>query len=796
MIISFNWLRDFVDFPQGAHPQQLALQFTVTTAEVDGVEHVTPGFVGLVAARIDAVEPVTGEAKLQRVRLTAARTYETLSSAPNLSVGDMVMFAPPGATVRGHVVESTDPKGRKAEGMIVAGQGIGLTQIGANAIFLPPDTDPGSNIDSSLFDDWLIEIDNKSITHRPDCWGHYGIAREMAAMLRLPLKPYETTPVEALTNALPPVPIEIDDPALCPRYSALRMTGLRPVPSPLAMQVRLAHCGMRPIDLLVDLTNYVMLELGQPMHAFDGAKICGVRVAAARPGDVFTTLDGVERMLPPDTLMIQTDSENVAIAGVMGGAATEVSAATTTVLLESANFDAPTVRRAATAMGLRTEASARFEKSLDPANTIRAIARFHRLAAQVLPDVGIAGTLSDCYPHPRSPRSIRIDCDFVARVIGKAIPQEEMIRILESIEFQCAADNRFLTVTPPSYRATKDIEIEADIIEEIARFVGYNTIEPTLPTVETRHFEEQPELVLEEKALEFFCIGGGFVEVQSYIWHDDDWLKTIGYEPGDCITLRNPAAEQCSRLRGSLVPGLIRMAEGNRHHYDAFRLVEVGTVFEPGHDTVEASQHRRLGLVLARQGRKSDAVVWKELQGALADWARTSFERTLSFIAASSKAPWEDAVRVATLQMADRTIGRMSIVPLTLRDRIDERLKNWSIAWAELRLDTVVELMGHFERLPAVPKHPQVELDFSVVVDATRRYAAVQEALGDYTHPLLRRLSFIEAYEGGSVPPGKRSMTFRAEIGLGDRTLVDDEIQAFQSSFRKTLESLGLSLRS
>ena len=447
-------------------------------------------------------------------------------------------------------------------------------------------------------------------------------------MLVLPLKPYAVTnPAELHRQDLPAVPIEIDDPEMCPRYSALVMKGLKAQPSPLWMQVRLALCGQRPIDLLVDLTNYIMLELGQPMHAFDGARIPNIQVAAAAAGEKFITLDGMTRKMPPNTLMIQCNRKSVAIAGIMGGAETEVTAKTDTVLLESANFDAATIRRAATAMGHRTEASARFEKSLDPANTVIGIARFHKLAGAELPDLQLASTLSDGYPAPRTIEPIELDCTFAARIIGKAVPREEITRILTALEFKCQPDaENKLRVTPPSYRATKDIEIEADLIEEVARFVGYNNIEPVLPIVSARYFERSPELAIEVRTLQNLCDGGEFVEVHDYIWYDDNWLSRLGFDPGECLTLKNPAADNCSRFRKTLMPGLIAMAEGNRHHFTRFQLAEIGSVFEADHSTVEESQHRSLGLLTVQAGAKADAAVWDRLHIALEGWARQVLE--------------------------------------------------------------------------------------------------------------------------------------------------------------------------
>ena len=797
MLISLNWLKDFIDIPASANPRELALKFTTTTAEVDGIEHVEPNFTGLVAARITNVERASGEDMLRLVTLNAGKQYVTLSAAPDLQAGKTVVFGPPGATVSGHTFGETDPAGRKSQGMIVAGQGLGLVQIGANALFLPPGTEPGAPIDWALFDDWIIEIDNKSITHRPDLWGHYGIARELAAILQTPLKPYPITDPASLRNdALPEIPIEIDDPMLAPRYTGLMMRGLKTQPSPLVMQVRLALVGMRPIDLLVDLTNYVMAELGQPMHAFDGAKLANIQVGLARPDERFTTLDGVTRTMPPDALMIQCDRKSVAIAGIMGGAETEVGAQTDTILLESANFDAATIRRAATAMGHRTEASTRFEKSLDPANTVLGIARFHKLATGELPGVESASTLSDCYPAPRAPNPIELDCDFASRLIGSTVTPESATDILTAIEFTCEPlSNQSLRVTPPSFRATKDVEIEEDVIEEIARFIGYDNIEPELPRMTARFFPSSPQLAIEQRTLDYLCLGNDFVEVYNYIWYEDEWLKKIGFDPGECITLHNPAAEGCARLRNTLIPGLIAFAERNRHHHARFQLAEIGSVFHHGRKDIEAAQHRSLGLVAGQSGAKSDGELWNRMRKILDGWGRQVLEDRVDYVETSAAHPWEDRDRLAALVVGDEKVGRVTLLPLACSQRIDERLRSWSIAIAELNLTALSERHGRHEKLVAPPKYPQVQLDFSVLIDATQRYSTISKRIAEFEHPLLKRLTFIESYEGKSLPPGKRSLTLRAEAGLDDRTLEDKDVSGFQDAFKSFLAGQSIELR-
>ena len=795
MQISLNWLKDFVVLPGGLDPRELALRFTTTTAEVDGIEHVAANFSGLVCAKIESLEAVAGDAKLRKVALLADKKYASLTSAPDLKVGDLVAFAPPGAGLAGKQVGTTDSAGRVAEGMIVAWGSLGFVHIGAHAIFLPPSSKPGEKIDAALFDDWVIEIDNKSITHRPDCWGHYGIAREIAAMLRVGLRPYDVTDSAQLKANLPAIPIEIDDATKCPRYSALVMKGLVAQPSPLWMQVRLAMCGMRPIDLIVDLTNYIMLELGQPMHAFDGAKLRNIQVATAASCEKFTTLDSITRTMHAGTLMIQCDRQSVAIAGIMGGAATEVGPTTETILLESANFDAATIRRAATAMGHRTEASARFEKSLDPAHTLLGIARFHKLAKKEQPGITLAGTLSDCYPAPKKASPIDLDCDYAARFIGKAVSPKEIIDILTRLEFKCEGGGAKLRVTPPSYRATKDIQIEADLIEEIARFIGYDNIEPTLPRVAARHFDAMPELTIEQRSLAHLCEAGEFVEVHNYTWYEDDWTKKLGFDTGECITLRNPAAEGCAKLRQTLAPGLIAMAERNRHQFDRFQLAEIGTVFFPGRKEVEQSQERRLGLLAAQAGKKMDTAVWNCLISALDGWGLSVLNESPRLAAAPASYPWEDADRLAEIRVADRSIGRITILPLACKQKIDERLAAWSIALAEINLSAALDLIGRHTKLPVVPRFPQVRLDFSALADATKRYDGLSAQLAKFKHDALKRVTFVEAYQGGSIPAGKRSLLLRAEIGLPDRTLADEDIASFQKSFRQFLESSGLELR-
>lgn len=798
MLVSLNWIRDFVTLPDDLDPRELAERITLTTAEVEGVEQVSADCDGLVAARIASVKPLPGTPNLRHVRLeTGRQTVDVVTAAPALGVGAVVVFAPIGARVAGvGVVSAVDVADVTSAGLIVPAEAIGIAANAGHAVFLPPSTEPGTAVcDAALLSDWVIEIDNKSITHRPDLWGHYGMARELAAIFVAKLKPLELAPLESLQRKdLPEIPIVIDSPDACPRYTGLRFTGVRAQPSPLWMQLRLARAGMRPIDFMVDLTNYVMLEIGQPMHAFDGDGVERIEVGLTQAGDKFVTLDGVERTLPDGALMIMSGRKPVALAGIMGGLDTEITPSTKNVLLESANFDAATIRRAATAMGHRTDASARFEKSLDPENTVIGIRRLLHLARPEWPELTLSSRLSDAFPKPIPPIDVKLNHAFLNRFIGKDIPADRITQILSAIGFEVARQNGDFHVRVPSWRATKDVGIEADLIEEVARFVGYGNIEPALPEVAVRHFEPYAIRLLERRTLELLCSSQGFIEHHGYIWFDDDWLAALGFDPGPCVELRNPAAAGQHRLQTTLVPNLLSKVEKNRHHFEAFRVADIGTTFEPA-DSGDR-QFRHLALLLAARGQNAEDALLAECRTVLETWSLQLLGRALTFAAAAGgRRPWEHEQKRIGIFVADRPLGSMTAVPIECRRRIDEHLSRWSVVVAEVRLDTVTDLERPVTPLPRVAAFPRMELDFSVLAAQTRRFADLQRELTTFEHPLLERLWFVDSYEGKSLPAGTRSLTFRARIGRDDATLTDADSKSFQDAFVAFLRTRELEIR-
>ena len=800
MLISLNWIRDFVDLPADLDVRAFAEQFTCTTAELEGTEHVTCDAKGLIAAEITDVKPIPDTASLFAARInTGTKQYDSVTIAEGLQPGDKVIYAPPGSTLPkiGKVTERK-VKGHTSAGMVVPGDALGLEPVGQRAVWLPPNTETSRTIDMTLFEDWILEVDNKSITHRPDLWGHYGIAREVAAMCSLPLKPYDVVAFEELTSLdKPEIPITIDDPQAAPRYSALRFKGVTPQPAPLWMQVRLAHVGTRPIDVLVDLTNYIMAELGQPMHAFDGTAIDCIEVAFAKTGEKFATLDGEKRTMPERALMIQCHRKSVALAGIMGGLDTEITAETKSLLLESANFEPATIRRCATALGHRTDASTRFEKSLDPANTVLAIQRFIHLAQPELPELKLTSKLSDAFPNPPAPITIELDPLFLNRYVGREVPIEQVKAILEALEFEVKDIDGKLDVTVPSFRATKDIRIEADLIEEVARCIGYGSIEPVLPTVTVRYAEPARMSRFERQTLTLLCGGMGYAEIHGKIWFDNDWLRTLGFDPGATIQLSNPAAAGMEQLQTTLIPDLLAAVDRNRHHDPRFELVEIGSVFPPDRKE-EPCEDRHLGLALAAPGRKAahEDALTRKLKTDLETWLHQQLGLRTTFAATEASTPWEHPIKTATIHVGNTEIGRLTVVPAAGKRAIDEHLTAWSIALAEINLSALAQRTPAVKKMVTVPVYPPVEVDFSVLAAAEQRYAAIEKELARYDHPLLRRLAFVDSYEGGSIPAGQRSFTFRATIADPERTLTDADLQAFRQSFIQHLETNNLTLRS
>ncbi|MBR7060691.1 MAG: phenylalanine--tRNA ligase subunit beta, partial [Eubacterium sp.] len=475
MFLSMNWISDFVDLT-GLDKIKLINQFSLSTAEVENdIFFKGSDISGIVVAEIKSVEehPESKKLHLLKVDIGEGELVDVVCGAPNVCVGMKTAFAKLGAKIGDIEITPRKLAGYTSNGMCCSEKEIGISDDNSGIMEITDEAANGTDLkDLYEIEDIIFEVDNKSLTNRPDLWGHYGIAREFAALAGRELKPLDKADLSAYSN-LKKVDMKILDP-LCQRYSCLQFENIKRNVSPVNMRIRLFYCGMRAINFLADLTNYLMLEIGQPMHAFDSRKVENIRIRRFEEPFTFTTLDGVERNIDPETLMICNGETPVAIAGIMGGLDSEIVEDTTTLTLESATFDAATIRKSTVRLAHRTDSSMRYEKSLDPELTVLAIERFVKLLQEADSGVQVVSALTDEYAYHYETVNLTFDKAFVDKYTGIEISNETIIKTLTSLGFEASEENDEFSVTVPSWRATKDVTMKADIIEEITRIYGYD----------------------------------------------------------------------------------------------------------------------------------------------------------------------------------------------------------------------------------------------------------------------------------------------------------------------------------
>jgi len=797
MKLSRNWLREFVDLA-GIDADHLANRLTMTTAEFEGWTPFGRGLGRVVAGRIVDLRPVPDSDHLRLAHVDiGGKVVEIVCGAPNAGKGEVAPVALAGTTLPGGaVVEAATIRGVPSAGMLCSARELGLGDDHSGLLLLGSEVEAGCPLPEACpVEDTIFEIDNKSITHRPDLWGHYGFAREIAGFLGRDLRPLDLASAPAGDGA---VPVSVEDGALCPRYIALVLEGLRILASPLSMRLRLASVGVRPINNIVDFTNYVMLEIGQPMHAFDRARIAGpeIRVRRGIPGEVLRTLDGVERKLDRETLVIADREGAVAIAGIMGGAESEISEATQAMILESANFDPVNIRRSAARLGLRTEAAARFEKSLDPHFAQQGVLRFLRLCERFLPSLRPVGGMTDAWVGRPETRTIRITLEKIRRRLGVALTADRIRAFLEGIEFRVSEGPGDLEVTVPSFRATKDITIEEDVIEEIGRLYGYDNIEEEPLRIVCEAAPRDPMRELEWRIRDLLALGGGYREVSLYSFVSDEAAEAFG-RPGEAYrVLRNPIASNMSRLRTSLVPNLLAILPSNSRHVQEIRIFEIGRTYHPARASGERpEEYREMCAVFCRRsvgkkGKRGDSdEAFRTIQGAL--------ETLLDRIGISGWTirrsdgdgwPWAHPTRSAHVTLDDRRLGLLT----QLHPRALKTLRlEAEVALAVIRLDELLRSDRSAARYVPVPRFPAVYQDLSIIVDEKVAVGEIQSLVRETGGSLVADVRLFDVWRGKPVEAGKKSLAFEIVYLSRERTLRDDEVAEIHARICERIEAKG-----
>jgi len=813
MLVSFGWLKEFVEIGLSAH--DVADLLTMGGIEIEAVTHVGKGLEKVLTARIEDIAPHPGSEKLHLAVLGLGdRRVTVVCGAPNTAVGQIVVYAPPAAVLpSGLEMTERDVKGVLSPGMICSEKELDLGEDASGVMVLDEGTAIGIPLTRALpfVEDYILEA---SITpNRGDCLSILGIAREVAALADRPWR----VPLFGLVEGRDPIgdkaKIEVPDADLCPRYVARMVEGVTIGPSPFDIRLRLSRCGFRPISNVVDATNLILLECGQPLHAFDYSLLENGRIVVRRsdPGETFVTLDGIERQLPPDSLMIRDAGRSVALAGIMGGLNSEILPTTKTVLIESACFERFGIRKTAKALGMSTEASFRFERGIDPEGSLWAAHRAAYLIRKLAGGTILKGYL-DVYPNPIERRLVPVRVDRINGLLGTALSREEMSSCLGrlgiGVETQEQAQGS-LTCRPPSWRW--DLEREVDFGEEVARVYGFQNIPVSMPSYRseadhTRDHHARVRMVNSLMNLSGFneIITMSFVSKQAAVE-----FATGSLESGE-LGLLNPLTEDLAFMRTSLIPGLVAAVKRNMNfRCENLKLYELGKTFTPvAGDELPREDLRLAAIAVGRRSPdtwhfhrgeidplgKVDAlcqVDFYDVKGAL----ETVFEG-LSFpdvCFVPSRLPFLHPGKSADLLVDGEFIGFAGeLSPRKTRDlAISARVLIF-----EILLEPLFIRMRKERVFRPIPRYPYIERDLSLMVETNCSGDQIKHLISRLGHDIIASVSLFDLYRGESIPEGRQSMAFRIRYQSEDRTLTDDEVQEVHSRVVDALVTeLGASMR-
>lgn len=844
MKLSWNWLNDYVDLSD-LGPEAVAARLTLAVCEVDGIAPIFSHLAGLRVAMVESVDPHPGADRLKLCAVRAGRErLQIVCGAPNVRAGMLVPLAPVGATVPGKdgaglEIRAAKIRGVDSAGMLCSALELGLEKIAGDvdglldladfcaAHRLSPPVDGQALSEIFPLSDVVLDIDNKSITHRPDLWSHFGFAREIAALFKKPLRfdplaapgpkakaRKQTRPNTAKKLPAPVKKIVIEAGA-AKAYFGVHVAGVRVQPAPLWMQARLLAVGQKPINNIVDVSNYLMFEVGQPNHAFDAAQLKSETVSVVSAGKVrglkrFTTLDEVDREIAPDTVIIldgvAPGGTPVAIGGIIGGLRSGIADDTTELFLESATFPRERIRRSIAALGLRTDSAQRFEKGQDPAKAAPALDRMIDLLRKSCPDL-IAGDVVGAMPEKPKRNRIRARLGMLQRRLGFAIEARAASDVLKRLHFEVslsAGKDPELNIVAPTFRSQYDITIAEDIVEELGRVHGYDNIAPVAPLSPVQAIPANRDRQLARRLRQVLTAAGGYSEVYNYSFASGEENRRAG-RPG--LALKNPVFGDRPELRVSLIPGLVRQATHNEDRYHEFRIFEFGRVFlkDPGQfeKPMLASEQRRITLLhVPEKVDGSDA--HPDSQRLFHDWLQMRDLLAALFAEAgvvvrylATDAVWAlhpgCAMQIQTEDGADLGFGGI------LHPQIQQELGLRRAALvADLDFDLMLKACEQSRRRndyqpPSI--FPDSTFELSLLLDESTGTEAPLETLRRLDLPEIYAMRLLTVYRGEPLPAGKKSASYEVRLLKADGTLSGKELQALMERCVHSLEESGFPLR-
>ena len=811
MKVSLNWIRDYVQLPADADLKKLAYDLTMSTVEVEDATDLGASFHDMVVGVINTIEQHPNADKLKVCKTDiGGRVEDIVCGGSNLREGMKVAVALPGAMCKWHGEgDLVEIKKSKLRGVDSYGMICGAVEIGLADLF--PTKEEAHILDLSDFDapagtpladaldlnDIILEIDNKSMTNRPDLWGHYGIAREIVALYDLPMVefPHFDRNVENTSG----FHVTVEDAERCPRMTGTQIENVCVKPAPYWMQVRIWKTGMRPINALVDITNYVMLATGQPSHAYDSDHIAGhIIVRRAKAGETLTLLNGKELPLSTDDLTIADDAGIVGLAGVMGGAKDSILPTTSKVILEIANFQAAGIRRTALRYDNRTEASARYEKAIDPERCDQAFDLSMQLFSQLYPEMKVTG-LVDQYPEHLKPAEIDVPLSWLERRLGKRLSPDEIKHKMELLGYGITFNGDNMHVVVPTWRSTGDVSIQADIMEEVARMYGYENFEAEPITTTFDGAINQLDKDLERRIKEYLAIRCGMQEIFTYPWMEESYVNAVLQSTEGILSLSTPPSPAERFVRSSLLPNLCKAVVKNERYFNEFSIFETAQVFRDENYTSPydpreklPSQRKNVAGAFATTDKDITAL-FRKAKGVVEMMARYVHMETLTF-RQTEKPVWADNVVWLNIYRGDEKVGDLAL--LAKKVSMACGIKNMNVMLFQLDQDSLVPLKSRTNTFTHLAEYPMTDYDISLLVDGSVQWKDVAQTVRGIKSELLHGAAFVDEYRGKQVPAGKKSLTLRLAIGSKDKTLTSAEIEEVASGvLNKIAKRFGAELR-
>ncbi len=811
MKVSLNWIRDYVQLPADADLKKLAYDLTMSTVEVEDATDLGASFHDMVVGVINTIEQHPNADKLKVCKTDiGGRVEDIVCGGSNLREGMKVAVALPGAMCKWHGEgDLVEIKKSKLRGVDSYGMICGAVEIGLADLF--PTKEEAHILDLSDFDapagtpladaldlnDIILEIDNKSMTNRPDLWGHYGIAREIAALYDLPMTqfPHFDRNVENTSG----FHVTVEDAERCPRMTGTQIENVCVKPAPYWMQVRIWKTGMRPINALVDITNYVMLATGQPSHAYDSDHIAGhIIVRRAKAGETLTLLNGKELPLSTDDLTIADDAGIVGLAGVMGGAKDSILPTTSKVILEIANFQAAGIRRTALRYDNRTEASARYEKAIDPERCDQALDLSMQLFSDLYPEMKVTG-LVDEYPRHLKQAEIDVPLSWLERRLGKRLSPDEIKHKMELLGYSITFNGDNMHVVVPTWRSTGDVSIQADIMEEVARMYGYENFEAEPITTTFDGAINQLDKDLERRIKEYLAIRCGMQEIFTYPWMEESYVNAVLQSTEGILSLSTPPSPAERFVRSSLLPNLCKAVVKNERYFDEFSIFETAQVFRDENYTSPydpreklPSQRKNVAGAFATTDKDITAL-FRKAKGVVEMMARYVHMEALTFKQAE-KPVWADNVVWLNIYRGDEKVGDLAL--LAKKVSMACGIKNLNVMLFQLDQDSLVPLKSRTNTFTHLAEYPMTDYDISLLVDGSVQWKDVAQTVRGIKSELLHGAAFVDEYRGKQVPAGKKSLTLRLAIGSKDKTLTSAEIEEVTSGvLNKIAKRFGAELR-